>query len=188
MIRQRLGFEGRIVLALGRLATNKGYDLLIDAFSVVARARAGRHAASRRRRREHGRAGTRILDELKEQVKRARPRGQASFLRLCRRRGSGGQLPRRRHVRPVQPLRAVRHDGDRGDGLRHADGRHDPRRPVSRHQLRPPRAVRRSLRQGGSRHHDDEAVQACRGSTAVSGAWARTRRAACSPGPASRSS
>ncbi|RWF76341.1 MAG: glycosyltransferase family 1 protein [Mesorhizobium sp.] len=36
LIRHRLGFEGRTILALGRLATNKGYDLLIDAFSVVA--------------------------------------------------------------------------------------------------------------------------------------------------------
>lgn len=36
MIRQRLGFEGKVVVALGRLATNKGYDLLIDAFSVLA--------------------------------------------------------------------------------------------------------------------------------------------------------
>ena len=36
MARQRFGFNGKTVLALGRLATNKGYDLLIDGFSVLA--------------------------------------------------------------------------------------------------------------------------------------------------------
>ena len=35
-IRERLGFKGKVILALGRLARNKGYDLLIDSFSLVA--------------------------------------------------------------------------------------------------------------------------------------------------------
>jgi mannosylfructose-phosphate synthase len=34
-IRQRLGFEGKVILAVGRLARNKGYDLLIDGFAVA---------------------------------------------------------------------------------------------------------------------------------------------------------
>lgn len=35
-IRQRLGLSGKVVLALGRLARNKGYDLLLHGFSVLA--------------------------------------------------------------------------------------------------------------------------------------------------------
>ncbi|MBS1911067.1 MAG: glycosyltransferase [Bacteroidetes bacterium] len=36
VIRARLGFSGTVILALGRLALNKGYDLLVRAFAVAA--------------------------------------------------------------------------------------------------------------------------------------------------------
>jgi mannosylfructose-phosphate synthase len=35
LVRRRLGFKGPTILAIGRLATNKGYDLLIAAFAVT---------------------------------------------------------------------------------------------------------------------------------------------------------
>lgn len=35
-IRQDLGYEGPVVASIGRLARNKGFDLLVDAFSVVS--------------------------------------------------------------------------------------------------------------------------------------------------------
>lgn len=35
-LRAKLGFEGKVVLSLGRLARNKGYDLLIRAFAELA--------------------------------------------------------------------------------------------------------------------------------------------------------
>jgi mannosylfructose-phosphate synthase len=35
-LRQRFGMEGKVIASLGRLARNKGFDLLVDAFSVVA--------------------------------------------------------------------------------------------------------------------------------------------------------
>lgn len=35
-LRRRLGFEGKVVLSIGRIARNKGYDLLIRAFAEVA--------------------------------------------------------------------------------------------------------------------------------------------------------
>lgn len=69
MARQRFGFKGKTVLALGRLATNKGYDLLIDGFSVLAEREpeARLHlAVGGEQMDEHERS---ILDPLKSQVR-----------------------------------------------------------------------------------------------------------------------
>jgi len=35
-IREQFGFQGKVIASVGRLARNKGFDLLVDAFSVVA--------------------------------------------------------------------------------------------------------------------------------------------------------
>ena len=69
MIRQRFGFEGKTVLALGRLATNKGYDLLIDGFSVLAEREpeARLHLAVGGENMDE--QETTILNQLKERVR-----------------------------------------------------------------------------------------------------------------------
>ncbi|HEU4581116.1 MAG TPA: glycosyltransferase [Polyangiaceae bacterium] len=36
LLRRKFGFQGKVILALGRMARNKGYDLLVQAFAEVA--------------------------------------------------------------------------------------------------------------------------------------------------------
>lgn len=43
VVRDRLGFEGRVVLALGRLAENKGYDLLVESLPILSQRVPGAH-------------------------------------------------------------------------------------------------------------------------------------------------
>lgn len=70
-IRQRLGFEGSVVLALGRLARNKGYDLLIDAFALVARREPSARLHLAIGGADLNAAEQRLLDELREQAARS---------------------------------------------------------------------------------------------------------------------
>ena len=69
-VRQRLGFTGKVVLAIGRLARNKGYDLLIDAFALVAPRIEGARLHLAVGGTEPNRDEQKILDALKEQVAR----------------------------------------------------------------------------------------------------------------------
>lgn len=69
MIRQRFGFEGKVVLALGRLATNKGYDLLIDGFSVLAEREPEARLHLAVGGEDMDEQETTILNQLKERVK-----------------------------------------------------------------------------------------------------------------------
>ena len=130
-IKHDIGVDGPLVLALGRVAANKGYDLLLRAmptvFERVPEARLllaigsttptpGELAAGRGVPSPGRGAG----DRRPRPVRRLRPG-----------RPPGRHLPRRGRVRPEQPLRAVRDDRGRGDGLRDAVGRHDPGRPVA---------------------------------------------------------
>ena len=58
-IRQRLGFAGKMVLAIGRLARNKGYDLLINGFQLVAQRDPEADLAAGGRRHRHGQTWSR---------------------------------------------------------------------------------------------------------------------------------
>ena len=99
--RQRLGFSGKVVMAIGRLARNKGYDLLIQGFSVLARreAEAVLHLA----------VGGTNLYEHESDSWRIEGEGQRSTLRAhglfgSLRRALADYLSGGGPVRPLQPL------------------------------------------------------------------------------------
>lgn len=69
-IRQRLGFQGNTILALGRLARNKGYDLLVDAFTCVAQRQPDARLHLAIGGDQMNPDEQRLLDELKEAIAR----------------------------------------------------------------------------------------------------------------------
>jgi mannosylfructose-phosphate synthase len=79
LLRQRIGFRHPTILALGRLATNKGYDLLIEAFAVTARRipKCVLHLAVGGRKMD--RQERRILAELRALVKKHRLERRVKF-------------------------------------------------------------------------------------------------------------
>ncbi|MBX3736561.1 MAG: glycosyltransferase [Candidatus Didemnitutus sp.] len=78
-LRRRLGFKGKVVLAIGRLARNKGYDLLIDAFSVVAPRIEDAHLHLAVGGTRLNAAEKAILADLKKRVRRYKLRSRVTF-------------------------------------------------------------------------------------------------------------
>jgi mannosylfructose-phosphate synthase len=66
-------------MAIGRLARNKGYDLLIQGFSVLARANPGSPPLPGRRRNHSDALEDTLLAELKELVVVAGPQDRVQF-------------------------------------------------------------------------------------------------------------
>lgn len=68
-IRQQLGYEGKVIASIGRLARNKGFDLLVDAFTVVAEREpeARLRIACGAESSDHG--DNEILDEIVAKIK-----------------------------------------------------------------------------------------------------------------------
>ena len=130
-IKRALGVDGPLVLALGRVAANKGYDLLLRAMpTVFARVPDARLLlAVGSTRPTPGEA--RQIDDLMALAGDLGIADQVRFLRLRPRRAAGRYVPRGRRLRTQQPVRAVRDDGSRGDGLRDAQRGHDGRRVVA---------------------------------------------------------
>jgi len=70
MLRKKLGYEGQVILAIGRLATNKGYDLLIAAFAVTAKRLPEAVLYLAVGGEKLGKGERKILADLKRQVRR----------------------------------------------------------------------------------------------------------------------
>lgn len=79
VIRKRLGFQGPTVLALGRLAENKGYDLLVTAFEMVAERIPGARLHLAVGGQKLGPLEEKILFGLKELASRPELSGRVDF-------------------------------------------------------------------------------------------------------------
>ncbi len=129
-IKHDLGVDGRLVLALGRVAANKGYDLLLRAMPTVFERLPDARLMLAIGSTSPTPGEARQVEELRLLAAELGIADRMLFHDYVPDEMLADYLSRGGRLRPQQPVRAVRHDCRRGDGLRDTRGGDDRRRAV----------------------------------------------------------
>ena len=163
-IKRELGVDGRLILALGRVAANKGYDLLLQAMPTVFERLPDARLMLALGSSDPTPGETAQVEELKRLAAELGIADRVIFRDFVPDDDLAGPVPGGRCLRSEQPLRAVRDDRRRGHGLRDAGRRDDRRRALADGGVGHRSLVRGSTRPAGVRpcHHDDPSLPARR--------------------------